>query len=417
MFSFRSFVLLLFASLWLGENVSAQTFPVQSQQVPIQQQPMQTPLFGTQGAQSVYQSHTQSQSIAQPSAPQMHPAPQIHMEQQPIRVASSNSGQSVPLYDPGGTHRAPQSVQPAAQGIQQQEIPQGMMHMGRAEPANKIIPFFLTPQEQRELDEFLVRWERYSASINRYDVNFNLLMFDATIPGTQPNQPHRTAFGYFKYNSNPRRLVYAVEGEWQGGRQIKRDDRNPSIFAEKVIIDERSVHQYDYNSQTVRQINVPPEMIGKGIADSPLPLIFAAKADDLKRRFSMKIVNIPGREDIIWLHARPLLIEDQQEFRELEILIDRRNLTAQGLKQWDINGKAYKVFDMRQPPVINDTANPVLEHLRRWFTPDVPRGWKREEMDWLASPSPSQPSVPAMHQPQMGNQTQQSSEVPLYRVQ
>jgi TIGR03009 family protein len=280
-----------------------------------------------------------------------------------------------------------------------QGVPQGMEHMGRAEPANRIIPFFLNPEEQRELDEFLVRWERYSATIQRYDVNFNLLMFDmTTIPGAQSNQPHRRAFGYFKYNSNPRRFLYAVEGEWHGDRQIRRDDRNPHIFAEKVIIDERSVHQYDYNSQKVRQINIPPEMIG-GIADSPLPLIFGAKADDLKRRFSMRIVPVPGRDDIIWLHARPLLIEDQQEFKELEILIDRRTLTAQGLRQWDINGKAYRVFELRQPQ-INGPVRSLLEDIRKWFTADVPRGWTREIVEWdVPSPHPA----PSMQQPRIAN--------------
>jgi TIGR03009 family protein len=279
------------------------------------------------------------------------------------------------------------------------------------------VPFFLRPEEQRELDEFLARWERYSATINQYDVNFNLLVFDPTLPGAEPNKPHKRAFGHFKYNANPRRFVYAVEGEWQGERQIKWDDRNNHIFAEKVIIDEKSVHQYDYKAKTVRQINVPPEMIGKGIADSPLPLIFGAKADDLKRRFSMRIVHVPGRDDEIWLHARPLLIEDQQEFKELEILLDKRTLAARGLKQWDINDKAYKVFDLRQPQVNPRIIGNILDYIKDTFTPDTPRGWKREEMNWIAAPQPAPPPVPAIQQPQMGNLPQHRNEMPLYRTQ
>ena len=458
MILFRFPILLSFAAFCWGVNVSAQTVPFQQQpsqqpnqsqqavqqrvqQAPVQQQtmqvqPMQAPLFGTQGGTSVYQQNPNSpQLAAQPAVPQASMgmnAGQANVGQptnmgqpintgipmnmgQPIRVAAAHPGQpGVPapagqqiLYNPNGTNQVLQTVQPAVQGMP--GIPPGMQHMGRAEPANRVIPFFLNADEQKELDEFLARWERYSAAVHRYDVSFNLFLYDSTIPGAQPNRPYKTAFGYFKYNANPRRFVYAVEGEWQGETQIKWDDKkNPNVLAEKVIIDERSVYQYDYKTQTLRQIDVPPEMIGKGIADSPLPLIFGAKADDLKRRFSMQIEKVPGRDDIIWLHARPLQIEDQQEFKELEILLDKKSLTAQGLKQWDINGKAYRAFEL-QTPQINRRVISVLQDIAEWFTPDAPRGWKRDKMDWIIPPSP----VPAAQQPQMGNPPQRN-EVLLY---
>ena len=430
-------MLLSLASFCWGANALAQNFSVQSQQpvqsqqatqprlqqVPIQQQqlqqqpmqvqPMQTPRFGIQGNTSVYQPNS-SQPTTQPSAAQtsmgVNVGQQTNMGQH-IRVATSTpvqpiSGQPVPLYDPSGTNRTPQTTPSPAQGTQ------GMAHMGRAEPANRIIPFFLNPAEQKELDEFLARWERYSAGINRYDVNFYLLMYNPTIPGAESNQPHKTAYGYFKYIASPKRFVYEIEGEYQDGKHIKRDgDNNPHIRAEKIIIDERAVHQYDFDAKKLRQINVPSEMIGKGIADSPLPLIFGAKSDDLKRRFSMKLENVS--DEMVRLYARPLLVEDQHEFKELEVLIHKNNLTARALKQWDINDKAYKVFDLRAPVVNPRESFSVLDIIKRWFTPDIPRGWEREEMDyWIATPPPA----PAAQQPRVANPPP-NSEVPLYRVQ
>ena len=444
---FRSIIVLSLVAFCWGANVAAQTFsfqpqqsaqsqqavqqqqriqqtPVQQQpiqQQPMQAQPMQTPLFGTQGTMQVQQQQPgQFQPMIQPGVPQGQPNMEqpnmgqpINMQQPVLRVATANPGQPVgqppiSLYAPSGTHPMPQTVQSGAQGI-----PPGMQHMGRAEPANRVIPFFLNPEEQRELDEFLVRWERVSATINRYEVNFNLFLHDPTNPNAQP----KIAFGYFNYNANPRRFVLAVEGEWQGEprRQVRRDDRNPHILAEKVIIDERSVHQYDFNAQVVRQINIPPELIGRGIADSPLPLIFGARADDLKRRFSMRIMPVPGRDDLIWLHARPLLIEDQQEFKELEILLDRRNLTAVGLKQWDINGNTYRSFQLETPQINRNT--PFADFIRR-FASDLPRGWRHEVVEWVAPVPSSPPPVPSMQQPRVANPPQHhQNEVPLYRVQ
>ena len=420
MLSFRPVILLSFAALLLGTSISAQTVPTQPQQVvqqpfphspfqqssiqqgtiqqqPIQAQPIKAPLFGTQGNTSVYQQNPYQQNPNLPQTTAQSVAPQMPTGA-PIRVATANPSQPVAV----------------------QELPPGMNHMGHAAPANKIIPFFLNPTEQQELDQFLARWEKYSAGIKRYDVDFNVFMYDSTIPGAEPNKAYKVAFGYFKYIANPIRFVYVVEGEWQDKKQIKRDgEKNPNILAEKTIIDEKTVFQYDYRAKTMVQINVPPEMIGRGIADSPLPLIFGAKADELKQRFSMKIVSVPDQDDIIWLQARPLLLEDQQEFKELEIMLNKRTLNARGLKQMDINEKAYKVYDLNSPK-INDRLTAVLQDIKDWFTPDVPRGWKHEEMNWIAQPSPA----PMVSQPPIGNpQLPQSpspsyrNEIPLYKAQ
>ncbi|MCL2710780.1 MAG: hypothetical protein FWE95_07855 [Planctomycetaceae bacterium] len=435
MISFRSLLLLSFVAFLVGANASAQQplfqvpQPVQTQpagqqrvqqdpivqqpiqQQRVQQQPMQP--FVVQGAQSVYQPNpNQSPPMAQPAGVQGQMG--TNFGQQPPRVATTNpgqpvGGQSIQLYNPSGTNQTPQILQPGVQGAQQ-GIPPGMQHMGSAAPANRIVPFFLNPVEQRELDNFLERWEKYSATINRYEVNFVLHIYDPTIQGAEPNKANKVAFGYFKYIASPRRFVYEVEGEMLGDKQVKRTDNTPNIYAEKIIIDEKSVNKYDYNAKTVHQINVPPDLIGKGIADSPLPLIFGAKAEDLKRRFSMKVVPHNNREDIMILRAKPLLIEDQQEFRELEIFIDKRNLTALGLRQDDINEKAYRSFTLKQHQINPRPVRSLLEDIKEWFTVDVPRGWRLEESNWVAPPPP----VPAMQQPRTANPPQ--NEVPLYRM-
>ena len=424
--SSRSILFSFIVFCW-GATVSAQTVPMQSQPVaqqrvqqapikqplmqvqPMQASPVQAPPMGFQGAPSVYQ----TQPMAQPTNAQVPTG--INM--QPVRVATSNAppvtGQSIPLYNPGDANRTPITVQPGAPPGAAQMPPPGMVHMGRSEPASRIIPFSLNPTEQQELDQFLARWERLSATIKRYDVEFDLNEYDMTVPGALPNQPQRITFGYFKYIATPMRFVYVIEGEWRDGKKIKRDgDKNPHIFAEKIIIDDKSVFKYDHNAKTVHQINVPPDMIGKGIADSPLPLIFGAKADDLKRRFSMKVVMEPN--GIIRLFARPLLPEDQQEFKELEIMLDK-DLRAIGLRQFDINDKAHKSYGLKSPK-INDRLQNVLGDLKEFFSADVPRGWKSEVTHWIQQPPPAQavPQVP------MGSPYPQSpprNEMPLYRGQ
>ena len=400
--SSRPLLLLSFAALCWGANVSAQTVPMQSppitqprvQQPPIQQpqiqtQPMQPSQFGTQGTPSVYQ----TQPAAQPANPQVP----MGTNMQPIRTATNNptvptaTGQPISLYNPSEPNRVPQVVQPGTTPGATQPPP-GMMHVGRAEPANRIIPFFPTPAEQQELDIFLARWEKHSAGIKRYDVEFNMFEYDLAVEGALPNVPLRRTFGYFKYIATPMRFLFEIEGEWRGTEKVKWDEKkNPHIYAEKVIIEDKAVYKYDYNAKTVHQITIPPEMIGRGIADSPLPLIFGAKADDLKRRFSMKVVT--DQNGIIRLYARPLLIEDQQEFKELEIML-KSDLTAIGLRQFDINDKKHKAYELKSPKT-NHLVNKIIEDIGGIFKPTIEKGWKHEVTAWVLQPAPA-PGMPPM---------------------
>ncbi|MDR3232328.1 MAG: hypothetical protein LBT46_01440 [Planctomycetaceae bacterium] len=363
------------------------------QNAPIQQQPIKVPpLAVVENGRVVYQRNPAADANPIPAAgvsPVNYP--------QGIKTAMTQSG-TVPLY----------SGQPQAVTVPQEQ----RVHAGHSEPPQKIVPFFLNLQEQRELDDFLVRWEKYSRDVKRYDVDFYMSTYNFAIPGADPNKPYKITFGYFKYIANPLRFVYHVEGEWKNGGKEKRDgDKNPQIFAEKIIIDEKTVFKYDYNAKTVMQVNVPPEMIGKGIADSPLPLIFGAKADDLKRRFSMKIAPT-ANPDRIWLQAKPLLLEDQQEFSMIEIILDRKTLQAVGLKKYDISAEAYTVYELRSPKV-NDRLSSVLDDLKTWFSPTVEKGWKHEVNDWIAV----QPHTALPAQQQTVPQQSQRNDIPLYRVQ
>lgn len=364
---------------------------------------------------------------------------------QNVQLYTGTSGTSVPQAQPasaqplvGQQYASPPSSQPAPQYTQQPlpannvrqtppipanpanpPINRQPVHVGRAAPENRVIPFFLTPEEGKELDEFLTRWEKYSEEIKRYDVDFNMFIYDATIPGNDLNKPYKTAFGFFKY-SKPMRFVYSVEGEWVGNEKVKRSDdpKTANIFAEKIIIDAKSVFRFDYNAKNVLQINVPAEIIGRGIADSPLPLIFGAKAADMKRRFSMKMRTAEQNgTPLISLQAKPLLLEDQQEFTLIELLIEKNTFRAIGLKRYDINGKAFTVYQL-QSPVINGNLGTILADLKTYFTPSIPRGWKHEVNDWAMDVSlekQEQPvGLPAGSAPRIAEQRDQSQEIQLY---
>lgn len=316
---------------------------------------------------------------------------------------------------------------PIAQPIQPAQTAGPLVHKGRAAPVSRIQPFILKPEEQQELDEFLARWENYSDKIKRYDVDFTSYYYDPTVIRANQadmSKPVQATFGFFKYVA-PSRFVFNVEGEWINGEKVKRSDQpdgKTKVYAEKILIDEKTVYYYDFNAKTVKQINIPADLIGKGIADSPLPLIFGAKAEDMKRRFFMKIVTAEQHKDSqIWLQARPKLIEDQAEFAQIEIRLDKKTLRATALKKDDINGKAYTVYVLSEPKI-----NPPfsLDFLSKFFNPDVPKGWKHVVEDFAVMQADLEPKQPQGHPQTVPAQPHgniaapvQRNEIPLYNPQ
>ncbi len=455
-----------------NQSIPRQTVPVSGylppqtdQQQPIRPQTLQTaPKSIQQNGVTVYQQHPNQPNTANPYQPA--PAPQGFWTAQPpispsgtenrtttpgygspyptgpIRVAANQpEGQQAtgavyglppnpnptPPPQPQPVYYATHPGQPTAVQPERSRV-----HIGRSEPEYRAQPFFLTPQEQRELDEFLVRWEKYSETIKNYEVQFRRHEYELVKTEAMPNGGmalKRSTFGNFKYCASPSRFSYHVEGDLvrdpETGKGLKvygKDD--PTVSQEKIIINEKAFYQFDFNGKKVVQINLPPEVVNSGIAKSPLPLIFGAKAEDMKKRFSMKIVTPANvRDSELWLQVRPLTLEDQQEFRELEIRLDKK-LQANAITRSETNGinvSRYQLFDVKINSIFNFGA-----WIRDHFVASIPRDWTHEVLDWAEespgtatagppNPNPAPPNRSVAEPYRPPNPQPPRNEIPLYQ--
>ena len=279
-------------------------------------------------------------------------------------------------------------------------------------------PFVLTPEQQMELDSVLARWEQYSTKIKRYEAEFDLYHVDPatnSINQVPQDQPTYIAFGVFTYQA-PTRFLYHVQGQWMAkdGKHEKVffDPQNrPTILSEKTILDETVLYNYDFKAKNVTQHNLPKEYVGRGLADSPLPLIFGAKVEDMKRRFSMRIVT-PENEKSTRIHieAIPLFSEDQQEFKKITIILDTKTLNAIGMKKVDGVTETYSIYSIRN--VLINRPRPLGSVVDKIFDPVVPSGWTRVVEDIPnTTPTPPQAGTPSVINPVNASPR---NEVPLY---
>lgn len=189
-------------------------------------------------------------------------------------------------------------------GAQAPIVPQQDGSTERPMPA----PFVLSEQEQAQTDAVLARWEGFSMAIQTFETNFTRIMYRRSLDSARLEKTQES--GELRYEA-PDHGMFAVSnvaGE-------------PS---EKWLCDGINVFEYKYAQKQIDQYTLPPEMRGKGITQGPLPFLFGASAEELKRRYYIRYVQ-PAKElarpGQVWLEAYPKNSDDASEFQRAEMII------------------------------------------------------------------------------------------------
>ena len=218
--------------------------------------------------------------------------------------------------------------------------------------------FPLTPQQQAYLDQVLQFWEFHGKQVKKFSCGFTRWEYD----GGDPRRPRNIDQGIIKYGTPDRGLFHVQkayrDGRW-GAIEPMREDH--------WVCDGQSVSEINHHTKQAHQFILPPEMRGKAIQNSPLPFLFGAEAENLKRRYYLRVMQ--RGQGQIWLEAYPRFQADASSFRRAELIL--------AVSQHDIEPKALQLFLNDQ----NRTAYEFRDIKKnavwpQWPSPfSVPRGW------------------------------------------
>jgi TIGR03009 family protein len=245
-------------------------------------------------------------------------------------------------------------------------------------------PFVLSPHEEAQLDRVLQFWEQRSSQIKTFRCKFFRMEYNAAFEDpNRPNQPLHVDKGEICYAA-PDKGMFRVE------------EPRP----EHWVCNGKAVYQYDFQQKRVVEHKLPPELQGKGITDGPLPFIFGAKADQIKRRYWMRITTPADAKNQVWLEVLPKFQQDAANFRRVDLILNTENMLPYALQLHDPGGQSRVVY---QFPPENTAVN--SQNLRTIFedpfNPRVPRGWKMVSGDvpqvgGQAGPGPAGGPPPAV---------------------
>jgi TIGR03009 family protein len=240
-----------------------------------------------------------------------------------------------------------------------------------AAPRAPKAPFKLTADQQVEVDAALVAWEQRSKTIKTLKAEFTRWEYD-TVFGKMDDQGNPIPVqkqGLMKYSA-PDKGLYQVLDE--GG--------------EHWVCDGRSIFEFNHGKKQLIERVLPPELQGKAISDGPLPFLFGAEAEKLKRRYFIRLVTPSDVEGQVWLEGYPRYPGDAANFQRATLILDARTMLPFAIEIFLPNGKSRTVHQFD-----NQKVNDPLGFLAGDFSkPKLPRGWTRvvEDPAGGAQPSP-----------------------------
>lgn len=254
----------------------------------------------------------------------------------------------------------------------------------------------LTPQEQAALDRLLAAWEGRNAAVTTWACTFYKWEYNAWSPADASGE--RLAFsessGEIKY-ANPDKGLFRVKESKQWNGQTRRYEAKTGEAGEHWVCNGTSIYEFRHTERQLRETKLPPEMQGKAISDGPLPFVFGAKADTLKKRYAMRLITPPGVTDQIWLEALPRMQADAANFSKVELILQARDLMPFAMQIFKPGGQDRDVFQFDPRTSLIDKG---LDMIRDFSKPVTPLGYTfilEDGQGGAPQPPPRQSAAPA----------------------
>jgi len=236
------------------------------------------------------------------------------------------------------------STPAVAQQTRTQTNPQGAAGQGAAAQKAPQQPFPpLSTAQQAKLDGVLTRWEAQSQATKTLDCSFTRWHYDLF---AAPAGIHATrADGELKYAA-PDKGLFRVDslvffnGMKEGKPQFKAQEGQ---YGEHWVCNGQALIEFDRSQKLCKVQELPPQMRGKAILNSPLPFVFNLDAKKIKERYWVRLTEAP-KPGIILVEAWPKRQEDRAQYKLVQVALNEQTLMPQALLMYAPN------FDQKTAP-------------------------------------------------------------------
>ena len=239
-----------------------------------------------------------------------------------------------------------------------------------AQPLSQNQSAKLSPEQQAALERLLIGWEARNEKVTTWSCTFYKWEYNAWSPADASGE--RLAFsestGEIKYAA-PDKGLFRVKSSKQWNPEKRTYDSRPSNSGEHWVCNGTSIYEFRHSERQLRETKLPPEMRGRAISEGPLPFVFGAKADTLKKRYSMRIITPSSVTDQIWLEALPKFQVDAANFSKVELILRATDLMPFAIQVFKPGGQDRDVYQFDPRTSLIDRGLDLIRDFSRPLTP------------------------------------------------
>lgn len=194
----------------------------------------------------------------------------------------------------------------------------------------------LDAEAQARLHAMLQAWEKQSKGTKTLECQFQRWHYDlfAAPAGIHASK----SVGVIKYAS-PDRGLFKVEQKltFDGMKNEKPQySEKPDQFGEHWVCNGEELLEFDHKEKECRVEQLPPEMQGKQIFESPLPFVFNLDAKEILERYWVRQVQAP-KPGMILVEAYPKRQADRAQYKLVQIALNEKTFLPQALLMYAPN--------------------------------------------------------------------------------
>ncbi|WP_236624845.1 TIGR03009 domain-containing protein [Rhodopirellula sp. SWK7] len=255
----------------------------------------------------------------------------------------------------------------------------------------------LDAKSQAQLNAMLKAWEKQSKGTKTLECKFQRWHYDLF---AAPAGVHATkSTGVIKYAS-PDRGLFKVENlvSFDGMEGDKPQySEKPGQFGEHWVCNGEELLEFDHSKKECRVQQLPPELRGKQIFESPLPFVFNLDAAQIVQRYWVRQVQAP-KPGMILIEAYPKRQDDRAQYKLVQIALNEKTFLPEALLMYapNFNIKTAPKWDHYEFVGVerNSIAAGLFDRFMKNFIDEKPPGDWKVFHNTYRQPGPPQMATP-----------------------
>lgn len=243
-------------------------------------------------------------------------------------------------------------------------------------PAGPPKDFQLSAAQQKRIDQMLTYWQKKTEGIQTFSTTFGRWVYDPVFG--PKNQAKTFSTGEIRYSAVDKGMiredkVYDYDKAKDKAGVDWPFTESKDAIGEHWVCTGRSVFEYDHKQKKLNEIKLPPNMQGKAIAEGPLPFMFGAKAETIKKRYWIREIARKNAEAPYQMELMPK--RRGETYAKIRISLDAKKFLPTEMVLYDLNSMGRSSYAFKEM-VANSPKHKVGAFMGRFIAPKVPRGYQ-----------------------------------------